>query len=332
MEEISFSGLQKLVKESKGMKAAITFHSVADTDSVASANAMATYFENSTIVNPDYITKNAMTLLKKYAGQRIKMAEKIPEDADLIVLVDVNNFEDCGNLAEELASTGKKILIIDHHSPKKIENRNVTAFNDESYNSASSIVYELLESIGHKIEADTAKLLAAGIIADSAQFKNSTPRTFIEIGQLLALSNSDYASLSDEFHHVPYYARSAAIADLFKSEVVIKNNFIFIYGETTTHANVLADKAIDIGADVSLFVSKKDDEISFSARLRPPLDKQTGIHLGAIMKNLGTIIGGSGGGHPCAAGAYGPKQSGQSEFIEKFMLNVLDKIKNVSGE
>ncbi|MCL4411297.1 hypothetical protein M1452_02035, partial [Candidatus Marsarchaeota archaeon] len=72
MEEISFSGLQKLVKESKGMKAAITFHSVADTDSVASANAMATYFENSTIVNPDYITKNAMTLLKKYAGERIK--------------------------------------------------------------------------------------------------------------------------------------------------------------------------------------------------------------------------------------------------------------------
>ena len=89
-------------------------------------------------------------------------------------------------------------------------------------------------------------------------------------------------------------------------------------------ANMDADDAIKVGADVSLFYSISSNEISFSARLRPLLDKERGIHLGKVMASLAPIIKGHGGGHPCAAGAYGRESDAAQEFVNSFISTVLN--------
>ena len=85
--------------------------------------------------------------------------------------------------------------------------------------------------------------------------------------------------------------------------------------------------AIKIGADIALFYSESENEISFSARCRPTLDAEMNMHLGRIMRAISGTIEGTGGGHPCAAGAYGPKKEGRDAFVKAFRDRVFGERK-----
>jgi alanyl-tRNA synthetase len=100
---------------------------------------------------------------------------------------------------------------------------------------------------------------------------------------------------------------------------------LMLYGQARMHANKVADDAIRIGADVALFYTISKREISFSARLRPPLDAECDINLGKTMKSLAPLINGNGGGHPCAAGAYGTNRSNAPTFIKSFISEIRKK-------
>ncbi len=324
MRAIDFTGLGRIVSSHKNARTMITFHSMGDTDSVASAFSLASYFPNATIVSPDFITSNSKHILERlgFAPDAIKGA--FDESAEFIVMVDVNNFEDCGAFKGKLAAATQEILIVDHHAAQSNGKDSLFSFNDETYNSTSSTMFDLLKALGSKIDGKTAELLAAGIVSDSAEFKNSTPHTFVQIGELLKLANKDYqALLQDMRHTIAPENRMDAIKNLFDSEVTIRNGLVFIIGKGF-RANIAADDAIRIGADVALFYSISSNEISFSARMRPLLDKERNIHLGKMMVSLAPIIKGHGGGHPCAAGAYGSGTSAALAFINSFMNAMLN--------
>ncbi|MDE1856543.1 MAG: DHH family phosphoesterase [Candidatus Micrarchaeota archaeon] len=328
MQRIGFDDLKDLIIKARGRKVMITFHTMGDTDSVASAIALSEYLSDATIVTPDEVTSNSARIMKRLGYSERMISDKFSADADAIILVDVNNFDECGQFRQRLAGWKKEMIVIDHHLPKPYPNKNVSSFNDEAFNSASSIVFELLGSLNHEPSRNAAKLLAMGIISDSAEFKNASPKTFIQIGKLLSIADTDYISLLDEMGNVaPPEVRAQTIKDLLGATVLIKDNLLFVYGATKFHAGIAADDAIRIGADIVLFVSEDQEEVSFSARMRPPLDKKYHLHMGEIMASLAKHIGGVGGGHPCAAGAYGKKKSGRETFTEKFVLEVLKRIK-----
>jgi nanoRNase/pAp phosphatase (c-di-AMP/oligoRNAs hydrolase) len=204
---------------------------------------------------------------------------------------------------------------------------NVLAFNDESYNSTASIVYELLKPMGVMITKATAELLTLGILSDSAEFRNATCKTFVQVGELLNIANLDYASLLPIMHHMASVAsREESIKDLLGAKTNVVAGLLFVSGTAKGHANQSADDAIKIGADMALFHSVGRHEIAFSARLRPPLDKELHLHLGQVMKRIASTIGGSGGGHPCAAGAYGTSLSGADEFFNAFVSEVSKEV------
>jgi nanoRNase/pAp phosphatase (c-di-AMP/oligoRNAs hydrolase) len=324
MHAIDFAELGRIVRSHKSARTIITFHSIGDTDSVASAFSLAECFSNATVAAPDFITSNSKHILDRLGFPSGAIKDTFDESAEFIVMVDVNNFEDCGAFKDKLASASQEILIVDHHATQKIGKDSLFSFNDEAYNSTSSIVFDLLKALGSKIDGKTAELLASGIVSDSAEFKNSSPNTFIQIGELLKLANKDYeALLMDMRHTVSPENRLDSIKNLFSSEVTIKSNLVFIIGKGF-RANIAADDAIRVGADVALFYSISSREISFSARMRPLLDKERNIHLGRVMVALAPIIKGHGGGHPCAAGAYGSNLSAAQEFIDSFMKVMLN--------
>lgn len=331
MQRIGFDELKRLINDARGRKVMITFHSMGDTDSVASAIALSEFLMDAAIATPDQVTSNSARILKKLGYNERMISDKFSTDADVIILVDVNDFEECGSFKGKLSSSKKGIVIIDHHLPKPYPGNNVNSFNDETFNSASSIIFELLGSLNFEPSKTAAKLLAMGIISDSAEFKNASPNTFMQIGKLLSIAGTDYVSLLDEMGNVaPPEVRAQTIKDLLGATVLIKDGLLFVYGETKFHAGIAADDAIRVGADIVLFVSENKDEVSFSARMRPPLDRKYHLHLGEIMVSLAKHIGGVGGGHPCAAGAYGKKKGGREVFTEKFVLEVLKRIKGNS--
>ena len=323
MNIIDFEILRSTLMDYRTKKVMLTFHSLGDTDSVSSAFGLADYFTDSTIATPDLITANSKRILDKLGFDDRRITDKFDDSAELVVLLDVNNFEDCGVFKSKLEARRGKILIIDHHAAQSLNKANVLEFNDEFYNSTASIVYELLKQSGIMISKSIAELLALGIISDSAEFRNASYRTFEEVGELLSIANVDYVSLLPIMQHTASVdSREQSIHDLFGSKVTVVAGLLFASGIAKGHANQSADDAIKIGADLALFYSVNKREVSFSARLRPPLDNELGIHLGRVMRDLAPIIGGHGGGHPCAAGAYGPSISKSVEFASKFVSEI----------
>ncbi|MGC8651882.1 MAG: DHH family phosphoesterase [Candidatus Micrarchaeia archaeon] len=326
MHVLDFEALKTMLSGSRHAKAMLTFHSIGDTDAIASAYALKAYMQSAVIAVPDRITANASHMLSKL-GISNAIDTKFNGDAELVVMLDVNNFEDCGPFEAQLKSFNGQILIIDHHLLKQIASDNVYIFNSEEYSATSSIVFAVLEALGFGVDRSTAVLLALGILSDSAEFKNSTPLTFEQLGKLMGISHVDYPTLLEYMQHIADPEdRAALLASMFKAGVHVKYGMVFVEGFAEHNANILADNAIKIGADVSLFYSLSSGEISFSARLRPPLDKKFGIHLGYTMKKLAPLINGTGGGHPCAAGAYGTDPSGIENFIERFGTSIRERV------
>ncbi|MDE1833550.1 MAG: DHH family phosphoesterase [Candidatus Micrarchaeota archaeon] len=322
MEKIADMGsLANILRSYAGKSAMLTFHSVGDTDALASAIVLSKFFRSARVSTPDFITSHSKNILHKLGFNPDSITNFFDEGADVAVLTDVNNLEDCGKFSASLASFSGELLVVDHHSPKTI-GRQASVYNDESRNSASSIVFALVELAGIKLTKHEANLLALGIISDSAEFINSTPETFTQVGKLLQISGASYSWLAQLLKSTPSAEeRLRSIAELSSAEKNIVSGILFVYGRAGYQANHMAEDAIRVGADVSLFYTISETEISFSARMRPEMESR-GIHLGVIMKGLAHMIGGSGGGHPGAAGAYGTAKDRAAEFTRAFIDEV----------
>ena len=326
MKLLNFEALKFIAEENREKRVLITFHSIGDTDSVSSAVALSKYFKNSKIVTPDMITANAARLMKRFGFAPENITNIFDPKNDLVIMVDVNNFEDCGPFRYHLESFPGNILIVDHHALKEIEKDTVNVFNDESFNSAASIVFRLLEALNYRLDKNASGMVLAGIISDSADLRNAAPATFVQIGVLLSNAGLEYTEMLEIMQHVAEpQARLRTIEDVVHSKKDIMGDMLFMTGRAHAHANLAADSAIKIGADVALFYSESEKEVSFSARLRSPLDRRLGIHLGVVMKQLAKTINGNGGGHPCAAGAYGPVAMLEKadEFTQNFIVEVM---------
>jgi nanoRNase/pAp phosphatase (c-di-AMP/oligoRNAs hydrolase) len=325
---LSFFELLEFLKDSRDKRVLLTFHSVGDRDGVASAMALSAVIENSVIATPDFITKNAKQMLQM-ADCNQRLSSKFPKSIDLVIVTDANRYESLGSFCEKVRMFDGDVLFVDHHiMPKELPvEKKRFLFNDERYNSTSSIAYELLKRQGVKVGKMTALMLLSGIIADSADFQNASPDTFREIAELLDMARTDYSEILEHFHSsIPVESRYEMIGDILSSSAERAGKYVFVHGKVEGRANSAADAAIRMGADASLFWTFRKNEVSVSARLRSPLDRKLGMHLGALMQDLGAKINGNGGGHPCAAGAYGPGKDIAPEGISGAMKVMRDKL------
>jgi nanoRNase/pAp phosphatase (c-di-AMP/oligoRNAs hydrolase) len=65
MKQIDINSLKETLRSYKDKRVLLTFHSVGDTDSIASALALQKYFKNASIATPDFITSNSRRTLDK---------------------------------------------------------------------------------------------------------------------------------------------------------------------------------------------------------------------------------------------------------------------------
>ena len=322
MELLDFRELSNTIKSFKGKRVTLTFHSVGDSDGVGAALALSFFFKNANVITPDFITHNARKLLQ-LAGYSEKIHAKFPPNTEVLIVLDTNNFYELGKLRKSLTGFKGEILFIDHHLLPKRDIGRAKVFNNEEYNSTSSIIYDLLLDLGSTPTKQAALLLLDGIIADSAEFRNATQLTFRQISELLGYSKRSFTEILEFFHEsVPLERRDALIRELQTSKLEVFGKYLLISGNAESHANIAADMAIRIGADAAVFWTIGKDEFSISARLRPPLDKRLNFHLGTVMQAVGDIISGNGGGHPCAAGAYGPGKAESEKAIKKTLSEI----------
>ncbi|MEM3781812.1 MAG: DHHA1 domain-containing protein, partial [Candidatus Micrarchaeaceae archaeon] len=236
-----------------------------------------------------------------------------------------------GPFAKQLLNYSGEVLFIDHHlrsddiASELPKASAVYLFTDEHFNSTSSIVYALLKRLGAEISKETALLLANGITADSADLHNADALTFMQLSELFAISGTTYAELQELYHEgVPVANRLMTMQDVRSASIESTGKYLLVFGKATEHANVAADTAMNMGADAAVFWSVTPYEASISGRLRAPLDEKLGVHLGAFMRDIAHLLNGTGGGHACAAGAYGPEKG----RVEEAAMLVVNKLRD----
>ncbi|MGC8479702.1 MAG: DHH family phosphoesterase [Candidatus Micrarchaeia archaeon] len=321
----SVEELADFIRTRQNKKTLITFHSIGDRDCIGSALPLSKAFSNCKISTPDFITRNSSKLL-----ERLKINSTItssyPKNSEFIIILDSNRYELLGRFKENLLKENCDMLFIDHHDTPEdklyYSKGHEYIFNDERYNSTSSIIYEIIKKLKIPLSKEDQMLLLNGIVADSANFQNADKLTFFQVYEILSNLGQTYQEVIDTRKNMNYITRKGVLEDLLKAKITQSGKYLIVSGMAINHANLAAEAALNAGADFAAFYSIHEKEASISARLKSPLDKELKLHLGKLMQPLGKVLGGTGGGHPCAAGAYGSKKAAIKIAFNELITNV----------
>jgi|WetSurMetagenome_2_1015567.scaffolds.fasta_scaffold03615_6 bifunctional oligoribonuclease and PAP phosphatase NrnA len=176
-----FLELKKLIAKSRNI--VITTHLVPDGDAIGSELAIYSYLKtkkkNVSIINHSVTPDNLVFLdpkkiIKVFLKQKEKH-EKLLQKADLIFIVDTNEFPRTKSMEEFIKKSKAKKICIDHHlgTQKNAFNLIISKTN---YPATSQILYEFLIKEGKDIiTPSVATALYVGIMTDTGSFRY--PRT-----------------------------------------------------------------------------------------------------------------------------------------------------------
>lgn len=297
-------------------KALILIHSLADLDAVGSAVAIQSFLRNSSIVSSDQPTAKARKLLK-FIKSEVTVGRRL--NSDVLLILDTNSYDMLGGLASEVRNFKGKKAVIDHHSihPDSIRADHVLV--DNRYLSTSELIYEILKELNCKISEREAVCLLCGIIDDSAGFKNANRKTFSYINQLLGKTHLEYESIMRLTEtNSDISKRIALLTSCKRAELVRVGNYLIAKSVVGSFEAKAAEALVDLGADFSFVGSMGKKEARISARARVGVCEELGINIATqVMEKAGKILNGSGGGHPCAAGADGPRVNSFEDAMDE---------------
>lgn len=277
----------------------ITFHSLGDVDAAGAAIALSRALGKKAIIAPpDRLAAAARKLLDFTGTQTTLFSEIKREKGDYIIVLDSSSPAMLPHLAGIQPD-----LMIDHHARHGGEITAKKTIND----STASSTCEMLCFLIKPKDKISAIALLLGIISDSANFRNAQSRTFEAVAHLLPLSGISYSqllSLSQSPESLSERIEALRSCESVSADRV--GEHIIALAMAKSHEAHFADMLIHMGADIA-FVGCQAEEGRISARMRETLRGK--LQLGKIMHEIGKIMGGSGAGHECAAGATGARES-----------------------
>jgi phosphoesterase RecJ-like protein len=292
---------------------AIVMHQSADPDAVGSAAALANLLTLRSKVKFQLFAESLNRSAKNVADA-FNLPIAAPQDLashSTIILVDLNNVEQMGDLAPHLPQKDVTTFCIDHHVPHKDLPKLVdfSLFDDE-VRSTAELVLQLWEASDQSPSAEVATLLACGLVYDSRHFHIATNRTFEHFLSLLGYG-ADYKRVLNLLSTPLDKSERVARLKAAKRTVVYDEFGLLIAATMIRSYEASASRAlIGLGADIAIAFAAKKDEVRISSRCTADVNRNYGLDLAKdVMEPLGELIGGAGGGHPSAAGANGRASS-----------------------
>ena len=282
----------------KGKNKVILVHGNADMDAIGSAYALKIAFPNADIYAPTGIDRVSKVVVDK-------IGVEILEECDLstyeqVVIVDTSSPEQL----ESVTNIPKNAIIIDHHMPTGKWDE-YDFYYDDSKTSCCEIIKGILDENQIPIDRNMGLMLIGGMITDSGHFQFAKPDLLMDFADLMQRCdiNMDEAynltlapeSISEKIAMLKAIERTKF--DRVGSLIVATS-----YGGSFEASSCRAIMAA--GADVVFVGSQRDEEFRLSARATQEAVRK-GVHLGDIMKGIGTETMNDGGGHGGAAGLSG---------------------------
>ncbi len=299
----------------------ISFHSLGDVEAVASSVALAELIGSGVVKSPDRINASGRNLLKKLnVGKPAVLKAGELSLYENLVLVDVANKDMLGEFGAEVKKFKGKIIAIDHHEHgNMLKNARVYEFPHRT--SCCEVVHDLYRVSGKKETPVIATLLLAGVISDSARFRTANRETFRAVSELLVASGRKYedvlqlASVSPDKAQVKKVVEGIAKAELVDAGQCLIG-VVFTNGFESRTALGLVDAGCAVGIAANTGTGKiamvKDSENPATAK----------INVGALLKQTGSYMEGSGGGHESVGGA-----TGDAEKTKKAVEKLVEKLK-----
>lgn len=220
MNSNSLNKIKNLINSSNNML--IVSHYDPDGDALGSSiglySALKKYQKNCFLYNLDSCPEYLSFLNTEGLINTVKMVD---EQIDLIIFLDLNDFERAGDEIQNYMKNYKgDYIVLDHHQNPKIESSNMII--DTNASSTSIIVYKLIEALKIKIDSEIATPLLTGIVTDTSFFKNSNSNSeSLDISSKLVDYGGDLNLISSSINNDKSIKR-------IEIEKRLLNNFIFI--------------------------------------------------------------------------------------------------------
>ncbi len=282
----------------RGKNKVILVHGNADMDAIGSAYAIKKAFPEADIFAPNGIDRVSKLVIDK-------IGVEILEECDIssyeqVVVVDTSSPE---QLESEI-EIPKDAVIIDHHMPTgKWDGYHF--YCDDTKTSCCEIVKSILDENGIDIDRDTGLMLIGGMITDSGHFQFAKAEMLSDFADIMKRCD---INMDEAFNltiaPVSISEKIAMLKAIERTKFDRVGNLIVAtsYGGSFEASSCRA--ILQAGADVVFVGSQRDEEFRLSARATQEAVRK-GVHLGDIMKGIGTETMNDGGGHGGAAGMSG---------------------------
>lgn len=312
--------LSGYLKKNAGEEFIVLLHSLADADALGSAVGLCSFLKNARVAASDVLASSAKKISQQNGVEIRKFSELKQEKKRKIILVDANSRAMLGDAVGEIVFDA----VVDHHSKHADCVKAESFFVDEKASSASEIVFEALRELKAKVDGKTATCLLAGIISDSAEFKGAREKTFLFAGELLALAGGNYRRVRGLVEkRADVSQRIAVLKACQRVEFEKVGEFLVVSSEVGSFEAGAASALVEMGADVA-FVACSCENGRISARVHGELSGK--VDVAELMKEIGAEFGGSGGGHPAAAGASGLKKEDVETALGECVRKAKEKL------
>ncbi|MEM2963047.1 MAG: DHH family phosphoesterase [Candidatus Anstonellales archaeon] len=296
----------------------LTFHSQGDLDAVASASALYFFLPKSTIFMQDSINAESRKLAESLGIKIERISEANLSNFSSIVLLDCNSRILVPNLKAD-----KVDLIIDHHPPHQDLIPSTTSVIDPNSCATCEVLCSLIPQT--KITKKIALCLLAGIVSDSAHFRSASNKTFQTVSRLLCKAGITYYELLEQIHTpTDISQRFEMLRAMQGVNFERKGNFLVVTAIVNSFEAHVASTLVYAGADFAFVAHKGKKQLRISARVSRA--GMSVVDLSSIMSQVSAVFGGSGGGHPYAAGYDGDCPEKAEEILSFCKGRVLEKL------
>ncbi len=214
-------------------------------------------------------------------------------------------------------------MIIDHHLPGKLADVEVK-WIDPSFKSTTQMIYLILRELDVPVDKNLARLLAAGIIADTKYLRIadvSSLETIIELMKkgITIEDSMGMIAMKPDISEVVACLRAAKRLEMYRV-----GDLILVFSKVASHEAAAARSLVRIGSDIAVVAAIKEKELRISSRGNSKILGYN-IDLSEIFKEVGEAIDGSGGGHDLAGSANGKNIKAADNAFRLILKQISEK-------
>jgi nanoRNase/pAp phosphatase (c-di-AMP/oligoRNAs hydrolase) len=247
-------------------------------------------------------------------------SDDMPEDTDTAILVDTNNLDQLGRTGQRLREAKASVVIVDHHHPHPdTEKLSPLMILDESASAAAEVVYHLYEASELKLDIVEANALLAAIFVETKHFLLANSSTFNVAANLVDVGAEPRRLAEMLSTPMTRPERIARLRAASRVQTTVMGQWIVSTSQLGAYQSSAARALLGLGADVALVAGQVKLNVRVNMRSTEGFYNRTGIHLARDLAiPLGKKLGGTGGGHPTAAGmsAMGPVDQILDECVD----------------